>query len=127
MGVQSLLPEDLKYLGRNHSVQDALECYRIARGIFDKISFDLIYARHPRQTVDSWRAELRQALDLNPTHLSLYSLTYEPGTPFHRSLERGLRTFFSNCPLPWYSETQRGVLGPTNRSSTFVIYVVYLC
>jgi oxygen-independent coproporphyrinogen-3 oxidase len=89
MGVQSLDDDDLKYLGRNHSVADALRCYDIARSIFEKVSFDLIYARHPNQTVDKWRLELRKALKLNPTHLSLYQLTFEPGTPFYRALETG--------------------------------------
>ena len=92
MGVQSLDDADLKYLGRNHSVADALRCYEVARTIFPKISFDLIYGRSPEQTGNKWRQELRKALNLNPTHLSLYTLTFEPGTPFYRALEAGKRT-----------------------------------
>lgn len=93
MGIQSLDDADLKYLGRNHSVADALRCYEVARAIFPKVSFDLIYGRSPEQSGDKWRQELRKALNLNPTHLSLYTLTFEPGTPFHRALESGKRTF----------------------------------
>lgn len=96
MGVQALEEEDLRYLGRNHSVADALASYATARHIFDEVSFDLIYARHPRQTVDKWRAELRRALALKPSHLSLYSLTFEKGTPFYNSLMTGKCTYYCN-------------------------------
>jgi len=96
MGVQSLDEEDLRYLGRNHSVSDALRCYETSRGIFDRVSFDLIYARHPGQTAPKWRQELRRALELAPGHLSLYSLTFEPGTPFYRSLQQG-KSAYSSC------------------------------
>lgn len=99
MGVQSLDEADLKYLGRNHSVSDALKCYEISRGIFDKVSFDLIYARHPDQLGSKWRQELRRALELSPGHLSLYSLTFEPGTPFYRSLQQGKCAHLSYYPI----------------------------
>ena len=52
-----------------------------ARAVFPRLSFDLIYAR-PGQTLEAWRAELRQALALAADHLSLYQLTIEPGTKF---------------------------------------------
>lgn len=95
MGVQSLIDEDLVYLGRNHSSADAERCYEVARTVFDRVSFDLIYARHERQTVESWRAELRKALEKRPSHLSLYSLTIEKGTPFYRAVEQGKSMFVS--------------------------------
>ncbi len=50
--------------------------------MFDRTSFDLIYAR-PDQTPALWRAELSEALTRAAEHLSLYQLTIEPGTPFH--------------------------------------------
>ena len=93
MGVQSLIDEDLICLGRNHSSADAERCYEVARTIFDRVSFDLNYARHERQTVESWRAELRKALAKQPSRLSLYSLAIEKGTPFYRVFEQGKRTF----------------------------------
>ena len=71
----------LKSLGRIHTVAEAKAAIAIARGNFDRFSFDLIYAR-PGQTVDEWRGELAEALALAGGHLSLYQLTIEPETPF---------------------------------------------
>lgn len=81
MGVQALNDRDLKALGRMHSVAEARAAFDIARGVFDRVSFDLIYARMG-QTVEGWRAELGEALDMAVDHLSLYQLTIEAGTRF---------------------------------------------
>jgi len=81
MGVQALNDADLKALGRMHTVAEAREAFDVARGVFQRVSFDLIYARMG-QTVESWRAELQQALDMAVDHLSLYQLTIEAGTRF---------------------------------------------
>ncbi|WP_370739301.1 radical SAM family heme chaperone HemW [Flavimaricola marinus] len=81
MGVQALNDPDLKALGRLHSVADAMAAFEVARDVFDRVSFDLIYARQG-QTVEAWRDELRQALDMAVDHLSLYQLTIEDGTAF---------------------------------------------
>lgn len=81
IGVQSLIDADLKRLGRLHSAAEALQTIDIANQSFDRTSFDLIYARQD-QTPEAWKAELEQALALNPSHLSLYQLTIEPGTAF---------------------------------------------
>ncbi|HXX25356.1 MAG TPA: radical SAM family heme chaperone HemW [Pseudolabrys sp.] len=81
LGVQSLDDLALRELGRLHSAQEALDAVAVARSIFDRYSFDLIYAR-PRQTIESWRAELKRALGEAGDHLSLYQLTIEPETPF---------------------------------------------
>ncbi|MGE7370083.1 radical SAM family heme chaperone HemW [Neorhizobium sp. NPDC001467] len=82
LGVQALNDRDLKFLGRLHDVEDALKAIKLARDIFPRMSFDLIYAR-PKQTVAEWEAELRQAIDHAVDHLSLYQLTIEEGTPFY--------------------------------------------
>ncbi|CAD7051926.1 coproporphyrinogen III oxidase [Pseudorhizobium endolithicum] len=82
LGVQALNDADLKFLGRLHDVADALKAIRLAREIFPRMSFDLIYAR-PRQTVDAWEAELKEAISYAVDHLSLYQLTIEEGTPFY--------------------------------------------
>jgi oxygen-independent coproporphyrinogen-3 oxidase len=87
VGIQSLEPESLAMLGRQHSVAQAIAALEIARKLFPRVSFDLIYAR-PGQSIAAWRSELRRALDLVADHLSLYQLTIEPGTKFealHRS------------------------------------------
>ena len=81
LGVQSLDDAVLKQLGRMHTVQEALDAVALARSIFDRYSFDLIYAR-PQQTLDSWALELTRALEHAGDHLSLYQLTIEPETPF---------------------------------------------
>jgi oxygen-independent coproporphyrinogen-3 oxidase len=81
MGVQALRDDDLRRLGRMHSVAEARAAFDIARGLFGRVSFDLIYARQD-QTVAEWRAELSEALAMAVDHLSLYQLTIEDGTVF---------------------------------------------
>jgi putative oxygen-independent coproporphyrinogen III oxidase len=82
LGVQALNDADLKFLGRLHNVEEALHAIGLAREIFPRLSFDLIYAR-PRQTPDAWEKELKEAIGHAADHLSLYQLTIEEGTPFH--------------------------------------------
>jgi len=81
LGVQALDDQSLKELGRLHSAREALDAIAVARSIFERYSFDLIYAR-PRQTLEGWKAELKLAIAEAAEHLSLYQLTIEPGTPF---------------------------------------------
>jgi oxygen-independent coproporphyrinogen-3 oxidase len=81
IGVQSLREGDLKRLGRIHSVDEAKAAIAIAHRTFDRVSFDLIYAR-PDQTLDEWRTELSEAIAMATGHLSLYQLTIEPETRF---------------------------------------------
>ena len=81
MGLQSLRDDELKKLGRIHTVAESKAALEIARKTFQRFSFDLIYAR-PKQTPQDWRAELAEALDLAGNHISLYQLTIEPDTPF---------------------------------------------
>lgn len=88
IGIQSLRDADLQRLGRIHTASDALAALDVARANFDRISFDLIYAR-PRQTVENWRKELEEALALGPSHLSLYQLTIEPGTAYAKLYAAG--------------------------------------
>ena len=82
MGVQALNDADLKRLGRLHDRAEALKAIGLARDIFPRMSFDLIYAR-PDQTTEAWAAELKEAISLAADHLSLYQLTIEEGTPFY--------------------------------------------
>jgi putative oxygen-independent coproporphyrinogen III oxidase len=82
MGVQALNDRDLKFLGRLHDVADALKAIKLAREIFPRMSFDLIYAR-PNQTVEEWEKELAEAISYAVDHLSLYQLTIEEGTAFY--------------------------------------------
>ncbi|WP_110814155.1 radical SAM family heme chaperone HemW [Pseudoroseicyclus aestuarii] len=88
LGVQAMNDADLKHLGRLHSAEQALSAVETARDLFERVSFDLIYARQD-QTPEAWREELRQALALAPDHLSLYQLTVEEGTAFGARLAAG--------------------------------------
>jgi putative oxygen-independent coproporphyrinogen III oxidase len=81
LGVQALDDAALKALGRLHTAEEALKAVAIARSVFDRYSFDLIYAR-PGQTPDAWASELRRAIAEAAEHLSLYQLTIEADTPF---------------------------------------------
>jgi len=81
LGVQALDDRSLKALGRQHSAEEALAALALGKRHFDRVSFDLIYAREG-QTAIAWEAELRRALDHVADHLSLYQLTIEDGTPF---------------------------------------------
>jgi putative oxygen-independent coproporphyrinogen III oxidase len=81
VGVQSLVEDDLKALGRQHTPNEALAAFRLAAKIFPRVSFDMIYAR-PRQSVAAWREELSRALGEQQGHMSLYQLTIEPETRY---------------------------------------------
>jgi putative oxygen-independent coproporphyrinogen III oxidase len=81
LGVQALDDRVLGELGRMHTAREALDAVAIARTIFGRYSFDLIYAR-PNQEPKAWASELKTALAEAGEHLSLYQLTVEPDTPF---------------------------------------------
>lgn len=81
MGFQALNDPDLRALGRLHTVAEAHTALTMARETFDRVSFDLIYARQ-NQTLADWKHELTEALSMAADHLSLYQLTIEDGTAF---------------------------------------------
>ena len=83
LGLQALNDDALKALGRAHTKTEALAALDVARSTFDRVNFDLIYARQ-FQTLDEWRIELSEALTMAGDHLSLYQLTVEEGTVFHK-------------------------------------------
>jgi putative oxygen-independent coproporphyrinogen III oxidase len=93
IGIQAFNDADLKFLGRPHNLSEGIKAIELAHQSFDRVSFDLIYAR-PHQSLDAWAAELSTALTYAPAHISLYQLTIEPGTAFHTSFARG------DFPLP---------------------------
>ena len=84
VGIQSFNPAHLKILGRVHSQKEALQAADIARTAgFDNFNLDLMFGL-PQQTTEQALADLQQAIDLSPTHLSWYQLTLEPNTLFHK-------------------------------------------
>lgn len=88
-GVQSVVPNELQLLGRQHDYETAVQAVDKARAAgFDNFNLDLIYGV-PGQTLTSWEQSVRTLLELEPTHLSLYCLTIEPGTPIQRWVLNG--------------------------------------
>ena len=88
MGIQALDDNDLKRLGRLHTVKDAKEAFNIASKHFDRVSFDLMYGRQ-YQTLKDWEIELSTAIDMSIGHLSLYQLTIEENTRFGDLFAKG--------------------------------------
>jgi len=84
IGVQSFDDSALKFLGRAHDAKEAKAAIRLASKTFERFSFDLIYAL-PGQTEAAWREQMETALKFEPEHLSVYQLTVEPGTGFHKA------------------------------------------
>ncbi|HSH04269.1 MAG TPA: radical SAM family heme chaperone HemW [Anaerolineae bacterium] len=88
-GVQSVVASELALLERQHDWETVVKAVGAARAAgFDNFNLDLIYGV-PGQTLASWERSLEGVLSLEPTHLSLYCLTIEPGTPMHRWLHQG--------------------------------------
>ncbi len=131
LGVQALNDDDLKRLGRLHSVDEALRAVDMARETFDRVSFDLIYARQ-HQSLPEWENELTQALLFEPDHLSLYQLTIEPGTAFGARFDAGTlkglpsddlgadmydatQTLCHNAGLPAYEVSNHAKIGQESR------------
>lgn len=88
LGLQALDNETLHFLGRAHDVTEGLAALDTAQNVFDRVSFDLIYAR-PGQRLADWHAELARAISFGTEHLSLYQLTIEPGTRFQTEAAAG--------------------------------------
>lgn len=89
MGVQSFQAEELAFLGRIHTVDDVFAAWAMARTVgFDNINLDFIFGL-PEQDPATWRDTIRTALELEPDHLSLYSLIVEENTPLHHWVETG--------------------------------------
>jgi len=88
VGIQSLRQDSLTFLGRLHNADEAKRALEITSTLFDRSSFDLIYAL-PNQTAKEWQKELEEALNFARGHLSLYQLIIEPGTAFYTRYQRG--------------------------------------
>ncbi len=90
LGVQSFDDRALKTLGRLHGSAESRACVRAAaQAGFTNIALDLIFGV-PGASLKQWRSDLDQCLELEPSHISTYELTIEPGTRFYRLNELGL-------------------------------------
>ena len=84
LGVQSLQDNELHYLGRLHTAQQAKEAYQTLRkNGFENISLDLMYGL-PHQTISSWQKSVIELLSWHPEHISFYALSVEKGTPLQK-------------------------------------------
>ncbi len=101
LGVQALNARELKFLGRTHSFEEAMQAIELGVSTFPKFSIDLIYAR-PHQQWDDWQKEIDLALSFGLKHISLYQLTIEEGTFFAR---KGVHALDEDLSASLYEET----------------------
>src|SRR5688572_13080820 len=84
LGIQSFNADYLKALGRIHNDKQAIQAAELALKTFERVNLDVMYAL-PNQSLEHALQDAKQAVALNPDHLSFYHLTLEPNTPFHRT------------------------------------------
>lgn len=88
-GVQSFFFDDLHFLSRIHSPQEALSAIFMAKEAgFENVNLDLMFSL-PGQSLERWQQNLRQAVELQTDHISAYSLIFEEGTPLFTQKLRG--------------------------------------
>jgi oxygen-independent coproporphyrinogen-3 oxidase len=105
LGAQSFQPDRLRFLERDHVPSDTIRAVELARPHIPAISLDLIFGT-PHQTVETWRADLDQALSLQPDHISTYGLTYEKGTPLWKERRAGhVQPLDEQCERELYETT----------------------
>jgi oxygen-independent coproporphyrinogen-3 oxidase len=130
LGLQSLDDAALKFLGRLHDVREGQMALETAQSVFERVSFDLIYAL-PGQDIRLWRKELARAVGFGTSHLSLSQLTIEPGTRFETMVRKGdfeplgedaaadlfalTREFTDNAGLPAYEVSNHARPGEESR------------
>jgi oxygen-independent coproporphyrinogen-3 oxidase len=89
VGIQSFDPQERKRLGLSVAIAEAIVgVQRAKQSGFSNVNVDLIYGI-PGQSIQSWKRTIRQALELNPSHLSCYALSLEEGTRFQKEFRRG--------------------------------------
>lgn len=106
LGVQTLNNKKLQNLGRIHSAEEARRAVSLAREAgFDNLNLDLIFAL-PEQTPDQLSEDIDAFLVLQPQHLSLYGLSFEPGTPLEKRLQAGL---INEADEQFYADSYRSI------------------
>jgi len=106
IGIQSFKDKDLRVIERIHNAREAIEIIETARRTgFGNLSIDLIFAL-PGQTMQNWKDNLKKAVELNPEHISAYSLIFEKGTPFYGAREAGrIKSKSESEELKFYQTT----------------------
>ena len=90
MGVQSFQDEELRFLGRIHSADEACRSFEMARQAgFHNINIDLIFG-FPGHNMESWKKTLKTVIELSPEHISFYSLQIEEGTKMYQLFREGM-------------------------------------
>lgn len=87
IGVQSFFEEDLLWMNRAHTAQQAKSSLLLAKKYFDNITIDLIYGT-PALTNEKWKQNVATAISFNIPHLSCYALTVEPKTPLDKMIKQ---------------------------------------
>lgn len=120
LGVQSFNNEQLRFLNRRHNAQSARNAVEIIHNLgINNISIDLIYGL-PNQTLEQWKSNLNEALQLPIQHISAYSLMYEEGTPLYRLRDSGkIKETDENTSLQMYE-----ILCSTLKHNGFLHYEI---
>jgi oxygen-independent coproporphyrinogen-3 oxidase len=110
LGIQSFHEDDLRFLGRIHNVQQAVDAFEMARQSgFHNINLDLMTA-FPGLTPTKFSISLGRAVSLQPEHISCYSLIFEKGTPFYHQMKSGKFSPLSDEEEKEYYEMVQDVL-----------------
>jgi oxygen-independent coproporphyrinogen-3 oxidase len=88
IGVQSFFDDDLRWMNRAHTAEQAMSNLQLAKKYFENITIDLIYGT-PLLTNEKWEQNVETAIQLNIPHLSCYALTVEPKTPLQKMIRLG--------------------------------------
>lgn len=106
LGLQSAVDFELKMLGRIHTFFDFLECYDIVRRAgFDNVNVDIM-SELPMQGLDKLEYTLKKVTELEPEHISIYSLILEKGTPFYDSFFRDQRRMKNGDTPLWLADEE---------------------
>ena len=90
IGIQSFQNHVLKFIGRQHSSEDAINVYKMAREAgFSNITVDLMFGI-PNQSIEDLQRDLQILKELKPENVSIYSLIWEEGTVFWSKLQKGI-------------------------------------
>jgi oxygen-independent coproporphyrinogen-3 oxidase len=110
LGIQSFHESDLKYMNRVHTASDAREALAVALRTFSNVSLDLIFGT-PTLTNESWKENLRIAIESGAPHISAYALTVEDKTALKHFIEVGKTTAPDDQHTAGHFETAMEVLG----------------